>query len=308
MVAKEARQDKPIVDLSHSHDSTDTSLLSSQVRTYVVESSFRGSNESEFKVHPLYERSWNALVNAQTEVGYQPDRQRQKNVLANIDWEDLSDAIQTMQEAGGGKHKDSEGAGKMLRGLVFEYLINADETFGQRSPVEKEILALAHNPDQFGLGEVIGHHRNPDMAFIILRKDDQLIIEGVGESKLGLLNERAFRQLSAEGFATGVTSLVKVVNSLDDPEKYGLIELSKIKQEKNTAGPLLTIAPHFMQTVIVPANRKPEWVSTLINYRDFSSRGARDEFRLLLQDPERVKIETAAFSTAEVLSIVSAIS
>ena len=299
MNAKEARHDAPIVADAPSDRN---------VRTFFTESSFRlNLPDVEDTMHPLFDRAWQALLDAQTEVGYVPDPERQKDVLANVDWDSLADEIETIQEARVGKRKDSEGAGKMFRGLVFEYLINADEAFGERSAVEKEILALAHNPDQFGLGEVIGHHRNPDMAFIILRKNDQLIIEGVGESKLGLLNERAFRQLSAEGFATGVNALVKVVNSLDDPEKYGLIELSKVKRERSTAGPLLSIAPHFMQKVIVPANRKPEWVSTLINYRDFGSRGARDEFRALLQDPERVKIETAAFSTAEVVAITKSL-
>jgi hypothetical protein len=282
------------------------SFPSSNTRTLLKETSFRAPKEIVC-MHPLYEKAAEALSEVQTEVGYEADQERQQEVLSRVDWEALSLEVDALQNANGGKKKSSEGAGKMLRGLVFEYLINADEQFGERRPIEKEILALAHNPDQFGLGDVIGHHRNPDMAFLLIKENDRLVIIGVGESKLGRLNERAFRQLSSEGFAQGITALVKVVNSIDDLEKYGLIELSKVKKEKLHTGPLLTIAPHFMQTVIVPGNRKPEWVSTLINYRDFGNRGARDEFRKLLQDPDRVRIETAAFSTAEVSAITKAI-
>ena len=163
---------------------------------------------------------------------------------------------------------------------------------------------MAHNPDAFGLGEQLGYHRNPDMAFLIVEKEDGVVIEGVGESKLGLLNERSFKQLSETGFAAGVKALVEVVNNLPDPELHGLVEVARAREGRKEGVPLLTISQEFSQLLVVPANRNIEWSSTLINRREFSAE-ARDTFYTLLNDTRHLRTARAAFSTAEVVAITN---
>lgn len=236
---------------------------------------------------------WKSLRSTVPEKEYVPDVDRQKAVFDRIDWTTFESEVR--RESGG----TGEGAGKRLRGKIFEMLIQADPTFGERSPLEKELLALAHNPDAFGLGKELGYHRNPDMAFLIVEKDDGVVIEGVGESKLGLLNERSFKQLSETGFAAGVHALVDVVNSLSDPKKYNLFEVAKAKGQLPEGKSLLTVSPEFTQLLVVPANRNIEWASTLINRREFSAEG-REKFYNLLSDTRHVRTARAAFSTGEV--------
>lgn len=249
----------------------------------------------------LQERVWQGVLEAKLEKNYVPDRVRQKLVFDRINWETFAEEIAA--EAKG----SSEGVGKQLRGKVFELLVAADPEFGQRSPLEKELLVLAHNPDAFGLGKELGVYRNPDMAFLLVEKEDLpaqaggVVIEGVGESKLGLLNERSFKQLSETGFATGVKALVEVVNRLPDPASHGLIEVAKAREHHQTK-PVLTISPEFSQLLIVPANRTIQWSSTLINRKEFSAEG-RNKFYTLLNDTRHVRTVRAAFSIAEVVGI-----
>lgn len=249
----------------------------------------------EASVSPLKDRVWQSVLEAKLEKNYVPDRARQKIVFDRINWETFTKQIAA--EAKG----SSEGASKQLRGKVFELLVAADPEFGERSPLEKELLALAHNPDVFGLGKEFGVYRNPDMAFLLVEKEDGVVIEGVGESKLGLLNERSFKQLSETGFAQGVKALVEVVNRLPDPASHGLIEVAKAREHHQTK-PVLTISPAFSQLLIVPANRTIQWSSTLINRREFSAEG-RNKFYTLLNDTRHVRTVRAAFSIAEVVGI-----
>lgn len=259
----------------------------------------RGINGKEQVIHPTRDRLWGVLTAAEVEKGYIPDRVRQHTVFDRIDWSTFEGEV-AAESTGSG-----EGAGKRLRGKIFEMFIQADPEFGDRTPLEKELLALAHNPDAFGLGKELGYHRNPDMAFLIVQKEDGVVIEGVGESKLGLLNERSFKQLSETGFARGVKALADVVNTLPDPESHGLVEVAKARATLAEGKPLLTISPEFTQLLVVPANRNIEWASTLINRREFSVEG-RQEFYELLNDARHVRTERAAFSTAEVSAVSNA--
>lgn len=251
--------------------------------------------------HPVRELLWDALEHAETEKAYTPDRDRQRGVFDRIAWDSF--VAEVKSESGG----TGEGAGKRLRGKIFEMLIQADPAFGQRTALEKELLALAHNPDAFSLGKELGHHRNPDMAFLIVQKDDGVVIEGVGESKLGLLNERSYKQLSETGFARGVNALVEVVNTLPDPAAYGLVEVARARSVLGEGKPLLTVSPEFTQLLVIPANRNIEWQSSLINRREFSMEG-RQKFYELLSDIRHVKTARAAFSTAEVSALSQAFS
>lgn len=241
----------------------------------------------EAPLHPLRDRLWQAVEAAEVEKDYVPDRQRQKRVFGHVNWDTFYREVM------------AEGAnGKQVRGKIFEMLIQADPEFGQRSPLEKELLALAHNPAAFGLEKELAVYRNPDMAFLLVKKEDGVEIIGVGESKLGLLNERSYKQLSKTGFETGVNALVAVVNHLPDPAAYGLVEVAKARP--------LSIASEFSQLLVVPANRKIEWSSTLINRREFSAEG-REKFYELLSDTRHLRTARAAFSTAEVVAVTSAL-
>lgn len=258
------------------------------------------SVHSEEQMHPVRALLWETLTGAEVEKNYTPDRIRQNTVFDHIRWDTFLDEVK--KESGG----TGEGAGKRLRGKLFEMFIQADPAFGQRTALEQELLALAHSPDQFGLGKQLGYHRNPDMAFLIVQKEDGVVIEGVGESKLGLLNERSFKQLSETGFARGVRALVEVVNTLPDPEAYGLVEVAKARAALTPEKPLLTVSPDFTQLLVVPANRNIEWSSNLVNRREFSMEG-RQRFYELLSDVRKVKTARAAFSTAEVSAIAKVI-
>lgn len=248
---------------------------------------------SEAPVHPLRVKLWERLVTTEVEKGYVPDRARQKVIFDRINWDTFKEEIASESKGSG------VGGGKQLRGKIFELLIQADPEFGTRTPLEKELLALAHNPDAFGLGKELGYHRNPDMAFLIVEKEDGVVIEGVGESKLGLLNERSFKQLSETGFAKGVKALVEVVNNLPNPEAYGLVEVAKAREHIKEGSTLLTVSSEFSQLLVVPANRNIEWSSTLINRKEFSKDG-RDKFYALLSDTRHLRTTRAAFSTKEV--------
>ena len=275
---------------------------------------------SEAPLHPLQVEMWSVLSQVEPENGYTPNRERQRQVFNLMHWdtlvEDLREHLATNAEeqkkftrgksAEVKSESKREGEGKVLRGKVFETLLNADIAFGQRSPLELELLALAHNPDQFGLGGLLGYYRNPDMAFILTKLGDSTVVEGIGEAKLGTLNRRAYMQLSDTGFARGVRALVTVVNSLETPEAFRLVEVAKAKKLAGDA-PILTIAPEFSQLLVVPANRNLSQPSKLINYSDFRNPAERKELLNLLRDPKRVTIQKAAFSGAEVRSITDAL-
>lgn len=255
-------------------------------------------NRVETQHLPLRQELWSALSTTKLEADYVPDKARQSAIFDRLDWEHLP------QEFAQARKGRGEGAGKMLRGRLFELLIQADPEFGERTPLEKELLALAHDPDAFGLGKELGHFRNPDMAFLLVQKEDGVVITGVGESKLGLLNERSFNQLSETGFREGVKALVELVNNLPDPDKHSLPEIAKAKAALPAGKPLLTVSPEFTQLLVVPANRHIEWASTLINRREFSAEG-RQKFYELLEDTEHLQTARAAFSTSEVSAIAS---
>lgn len=251
--------------------------------------------EQSMGVHPDRQALEQALRDAIPEKGYRPDRTRQAAIFDRMDWATLKTEV---------LREGSEG--KQVRGKLFEMFIQNDPEFGQRSPLEKELLALAHNPDAFGLGRELGYHRNPDLAFLIVQKNDSIVIEGVGESKLGLLNERSFKQLSETGFAAGVKALVDVVNTLSDPAMYNLVEVARARDALPKGTPLLTISPEFSQLLVVPANRNIEWKSSLINRREFSVEG-RKKFYDLLTDTRHVHTARAAFSTSEVSAMSQAL-
>lgn len=254
---------------------------------------------SEYRadVPGLRDELWDALLEATPEKGYVPDRARQQFIFDRLDWENLIAEV----FAGTGDVSTS-GAGRQIRGKLFEMLIQADPAFGERSSLEQELLMLAHSPELFGLEKELGHHRNPDLAFLIVERDDGVTIEGVGESKLGLLNERSFRQLSETGFTRGVNALVEVVNSLEDPAACGLVEIARVKDALPADQQVLTIDTDFSQLLVVPANRNTAWSSTLVNRREFTAEG-RKQFYELLEDTRRVRTANAAFSTAEVSSL-----
>jgi|GEM_PF-677444 len=237
-------------------------------------------------LHPLRAAMWDALVSVQPEKDYTPDRMRQSVVFDHIDWDTLTSDVFK-----GTKDPQTDGAAKQIRGKLFEMLIQADPGFGERSALEKELLTLAHSPEKYGLNNELGGYRNPDMAFLLFTGENGTELIGIGESKLGLLNERSFKQLSETGFTSGAHKLIEVVNCLPDPVSHGLVETAKARP--------IRISADFSQLLVVPANRNIAWSSTLVNRREFTADG-RKKFYELLEDTARVRTVNAAFSTVEV--------
>lgn len=254
---------------------------------------------------------WEALIYAQLEARYTPERRRQQKIIARLP-EDLvgklaAHLLSALEEqvwfAQRLRLPLSFDEGMVLRGKLFELLIEADPELARPTALTREILDLAHNPSSFGLDDKLGLYRNPDLAFVIMREGDSLMVEGVGEAKLGLLNERAFKQLSASGFRRGMGALIACVNGLSDPSKYGLVELGKHRQRLKDGGTLITLDPAFRQVLIVPANRDTSDAAALIKRSDFDEEEDFKEFAELLSDPTKVEVKTAAFSAGEVAAM-----
>lgn len=304
---------------------------------------FTPQPQSEYKeaFHPMRVKIETALQNAVLEKDYVPDKERQARIFDRIDWEmflselgvegqrgeafrfkapsrprrDNTDGQGSGLDLDGARTRNADlsgGQGKQIRGKLFEMLIQADPEFGERTPLEKELLALAHNPAGFGLEKELGVYRNPDMAFLLFEGENGVELVGVGESKLGLLNERSYKQLSESGFTRGAHKLIEVVNNLPDPATHGLFEVAKVRlahrspASRDEGGPI-RVADDFTQLLVVPANRNIEWKSTLVNRREFSREG-RQQFYELLEDTTRVRTAKAAFSTAEVAAMARALS
>jgi len=117
-------------------------------------------------------------------------------------------------------------------------------------------------------------YRNPDLAFIEVTKKGDIIIEAVGEAKLGSL-DRAADQLGKGGFRQGLTKMSEVLNKMGDLSKLGLKELGKARGE-------IRLSNSFKQILIVPADRDSEEL---------------ERFSDLIGDKNQVRAQKSSFST-----------
>lgn len=256
----------------------------------------------------------NVLSRCPKEKGYTPDTHKQEKILRSLPENTAENlyahlhAVQKERDYFAQIRGDETGSvhdGIVLRGEVFEILVEADPELGNKTPLAEEILSLIHNPVRFDLEDRLGFYRNPDLAFISFDEDRNITIHGAGEAKLGYLNYRAFRQLSSSGIKYGITRVTNYLNKVENLEEYGLSNLAAKKKEAliSSQENFLKVSPDFKQVLIVPANKNienPE--SLLIKHDDFPSNSRELMIDILKKE---VEIKRAAFSYSEVLAITN---
>jgi len=191
----------------------------------------------------------------------------------------------------------------VLRGEVFEQLIQNDPEFVTAKTSESvELLSLLQDPDRYGLFEKMGRIRNPDLAYVELNDTGRIVIKGVGEAKLGLLNERAFRQL--DSFEDSSKTLKNTVNSLKHAKKMkrmgfdGLAKRKEQMEESGESGPFVDIDDAFKVTLIVPSDRNTK-AETLMKQTPVLEKRKEKYLEIL----SGIEIKKAAFSVREVAEL-----
>jgi len=191
----------------------------------------------------------------------------------------------------------------VLRGEVFELLIQSDPEFVKtKTPESEELLSLLQNPDRYEKKEKMGRIKNPDLAYIELNDEGRIIIKGVGEAKLGLLNERALRQL--DSFEHSTKALKNTVNGIKHAKKMkrmGFDGLAKRKvqmDESGERGPFVDIDENFKVTLIVPSDRNTT-AETLMKHTPIMEKRKEKYLDIL----SGIEIKQAAFSIKEVVEL-----
>lgn len=254
----------------------------------------------------------------------QRDSARQRAVIENLPYDlflDLRGHMHTAyinaEKYGNTLSTDKEGY--VLRGEVFENLVKYDISLLPKKPEEMEpetmeqmnqLLALIQDPERFGLEDRLitddGRSlRNPDAAYIHINNKGQLVIQGVGEVKFGLLNKRAIQQLKM--VPESMRKLQEILNTYNDPielRRVGLDKLAnRLEQLRESVGDVemdfVTTADNFNQVLIVPQNRSS-------NRMELLKRGVEKDHRAMKKYNEamnHVDVKQAAFTTQEVAAL-----
>ena len=129
-------------------------------------------------------------------------------------------------------------------------------------PISTEILDIMQNPHKYNLEENFITLRNPDALYTHIDKSGAVVIDGIGEAKLGHLNERAINQL--ELFPENLKYICNLLNNkpeFKDPinlRNMGLDNLYTLRWTLDPDAMILKISPTFTQFLIVPANRNTD--------------------------------------------------
>ncbi len=128
-------------------------------------------------------------------------------------------------------------------------------------PEARELLSLLQDSNKHFFHSEFQNLRNPDAIYLRIGKDGEIIIEGIGEMKLGHLNERALSQL--ELFPHTVSKLCKVLNEPEykNPNRLrsmGLEALASRVWSLPKESIILRMSPKFRQFLVVPRNRDIE--------------------------------------------------
>lgn len=236
---------------------------------------------------------------------YPPDRELQRSILDQLPENLVEELHAHLIVVEGGKEAESSAEESKLRGELFERLATAQygrAGAGTQDPrlaeeLSQELVQLMHDPRRFGLEEQIGGIRNPDLAFFKINDQGKVEIEAAGEVKLGLLTPRAAHQIGG-GFREGTRKMVEVVNRMGKPEDSGLLAVA----QSRTRGGYLSASENLKVKLIVPADRNPEKVKSLVNRGIFPR---EDYVRLLelLKNKDEVEILKSAFSRQEVAAM-----
>lgn len=259
----------------------------------------------------LVRKLFQGLESVRGEGEYFPDRRKQLETLQNLPDNFLEiikahlivvEKEQVFFSSFRGEETEIRDKAKEVRGKLFEMLVEAENS-QFKTPLAKELLALAHNPGLYQLEDFLATHRNPDLAFIHLTETGDVVIEAVGEAKLGLLGKRALNQLRKSGFWEGLNLIVDFLN-ITDPKSLKRCELKQIAECKR-GGRKIIISPEFRQYVFVPANRDIGSVENLIQPSDGyeKERFTEEERKRLaeiLGNKRVIQIKKSCFSTDEV--------
>ena len=156
---------------------------------------------------------------------------------------------------------------RILRGAIFEYVVKMEKQKELSSGDPKidliaaELVAVVNDPESLGMEKLLGGKRNPDMAYVELRKKGgktAILIKGVGEAKFGVLDERSLDQI--QEFKLTMSNLVSALNNMspDNLKEHGLFELSELKSENGSKGYLISMLPEFAVKIVVPSDRDVE--------------------------------------------------
>jgi hypothetical protein len=185
---------------------------------------------------------------------------------------------------------------EIIRGEIFELLVEGDPALNTRNAAAEQFLAFMHDPARYNYETELGHVRNPDLAVI---KDDgsgRMVVTEIGEAKLGRIDARGFDQIIKNGIRRGVEEAVGLLKGKSPSElaEHGLDQISQ-------ASPV-DLAEQAKQVLVVPADRNISRPGTLFGYDiiDQYGRGRADEVLGEMLRTSGTQIKTAAFTGAQV--------
>jgi len=164
----------------------------------------------------------------------------------------------------------------IVRGEIFEQALRRESGIVEcNTPVAEELSSLISNPVRYGLTRRIGIQRRPDALYTNIDEKGNTVITGVGEAKMGKLNDRAIDQL--ESFRDELEKVSTFVDntSSEELERYGLVEIAKLKkkrenltqteieelkqQNEGELPPVIEISKSFRVTLLLPADRSHKY-------------------------------------------------
>ncbi len=201
---------------------------------------------------------------------------------------------------------------------------NQSEQLKLRLKIASELVRVWQNPDWYGFGKKL---KNPDLAYIQITDQGTVVIEALGEVKLGDLDYRCYTQLVDSGFKDALNTLLQELNGPNSEHykqnllKKGLVHLAnagEIKVDDN-------LVIHLVTTSNRPLAKRGGRISrflakNLINTRKFKSQQFRSKiegqlqagesptvdeetFIKLLMDESKVQIRRSNFSHNEVMAL-----
>jgi hypothetical protein len=183
---------------------------------------------------------------------------------------------------------------EIIRGEIFELLVEGDPILNTKNAAAEQFLAFMHDPARYNYERELGHVRNPDLAVI---KDDwsgKMIVTEYGEAKLGRIDRRGVAQIGG-GLRRGVEAGVNLLKakSEDELKAHGLDQIAQ-------ASPV-GMAEQVNQVLVVPAERNIDKPGTLFSLDIVSEYGARaDEVLGRLLKESGTQVKKAAFTGAQV--------
>ena len=224
----------------------------------------------------------------------------QQEVLGNLSESLPSDLRQHLNERAAKGDTASEQRGQAA-GFVFEALVRADNRLFDHpeTAAAVELREVLKHSRRYHFDDPLLDFREPDVALV----DERGEFRGYAEAKLGLLDTRALRQLSASG---AKATFLRVTRHLR--ENYA--RLSEWGLPALAAKPKREIAIQkegFARVLVVPSNRNIASRASLIKASEQIGQDDRERAELLRVLNEEVTVCQTAFSTEEVWRLTDAL-